>query len=147
MLPRDAVIQFYSRATVFCCPSIYEPFGIINLEAMACGTPVVGSAVGGIPEVVVDGETGLLVRLRQAAESPFEPLDPRQFSADLAAAINQLLGNPSLRERMARAGRLRAEHEFAWPTIAQQTAELYAKLTPPASPDRRSAPPPDATRV
>jgi glycogen synthase len=147
MLPREAVIQFYSHATVFCCPSIYEPFGIINLEAMACGTPVVGSAVGGIPEVVVDGETGVLVPLRQAAESPFEPLDPRQFSADLAAAINRLLGNPSLRERMAHAGRLRVEQEFAWPTVAKQTAELYAKLMPPASLDRRPAPLPGAMRV
>jgi glycogen synthase len=147
MLPREEVIQFYSHATVFCCPSIYEPFGIINLEAMACGTPVVGSAVGGIPEVVVDGETGVLVPLRQAAESPFEPLDPRQFSADLAAAINRLLDNPRLRERMANAGRLRVEHEFAWPAIAQQTADLYATLMPRASLDRGSAPLPGAMRV
>jgi glycogen synthase len=128
MLPRDAVIQFYSHATVFCCPSIYEPFGIINLEAMACGTPVVASAVGGIPEVVVDGETGVLVPLEQQAESPFEPLDPRRFSADLAAAINGLLGDPALRERMVQAGRKRVEQEFAWPAIARQTADLYAGL-------------------
>jgi glycogen synthase len=128
MLPRDAVIQFYSHATVFCCPSIYEPFGIINLEAMACGTPVVASAVGGIPEVVVDGETGVLVPLEQQAESPFEPLNPQQFSADLAAAINGLLRDPALRERMAEAGRKRVEREFAWPAIARQTADLYASL-------------------
>ena len=130
MLPREAVIQFYSHATVFCCPSIYEPFGIINLEAMACGTPVVASKVGGIPEVVVDGETGLLVPLEQQTESPFEPLDPPRFSADLAAAINRLLGDPGLRHRMAQAGRERVEREFSWPAIARQTADLYASLTP-----------------
>src|SRR5712692_4863118 len=128
MLPREETIQFYSHATVFCCPSIYEPFGIINLEAMACGTPVVASAVGGIPEVVVDGETGVLVPLEQQAESPFEPLDPQKFSADLAAAINHLLRDGALRDRMARAGRERVEREFAWPAIAQQTADLYSKL-------------------
>jgi glycogen synthase len=129
MLPRSEVIQFYSHATVFCCPSIYEPFGIINLEAMACGTPVVASAVGGIPEVVVDGETGVLVPLEQQAESPFEPLDPAKFSADLATAINRLVADAGLRERMARAGRERVALEFAWPAIAQQTADLYASLT------------------
>jgi glycosyltransferase involved in cell wall biosynthesis len=114
---------------VFCCPSIYEPFGIINLEAMACGTPVVASAVGGILEVVVDGETGLLVRLEQQQESPFEPRDPARFSADLAAAINRLLGDHALRDRMARAGRERVEREFTWPAIARQTADLYATVS------------------
>jgi alpha-maltose-1-phosphate synthase len=129
MLPREELIQLYSHATVFCCPSIYEPFGIINLEAMACGTPVVASAVGGIPEVVVDGETGILVPLEQQTESPFEPLDPHRFSADLATAINRLLADSSLRERMGRAGRERVEREFGWPAIARQTADLYASLT------------------
>jgi glycosyltransferase involved in cell wall biosynthesis len=128
MLPRAQTIQLYSQATVFCCPSIYEPFGIINLEAMACGAPVVASAVGGIPEVVIDGETGVLVPLVQQQESPFEPLDPDQFSADLAAAINRVLGSGALRERLIRAGRERVEREFAWSAIARQTADLYAQL-------------------
>jgi alpha-maltose-1-phosphate synthase len=144
MLPRNEVIQFYSHATVFCCPSIYEPFGIINLEAMACGTPVVASAVGGIPEVVLDGETGVLVPLEQQSDSPFAPLDPPRFSADLASAINRLLGDASLRERMVRAGRARVEREFGWPAIAQQTADLYASLTRPA---RRQPPAPGAVRA
>ena len=128
MLPREAVIQLYGHAAVFCCPSIYEPFGIINLEAMACGTPVVASAVGGIPEVVVDGETGLLVSFEQHAESPFEPVDPPQFSAGLAAAINQLLADEELRARMGRAGRRRVEEQFAWSVVAQRTVDLYQSL-------------------
>jgi glycogen synthase len=128
MLPREQTIQLYSHATVFCCPSIYEPFGIINLEAMACGAPVVASAVGGIPEVVVDGETGVLVPLEQQTDSPFEPLDPARFSADLASAVNRVLGDAALRERLIRAGRERVEREFAWSAIARQTADLYATL-------------------
>jgi alpha-maltose-1-phosphate synthase len=139
MLPREELIQFYSHTSVFCCPSIYEPFGIINLEAMACGTPVVASAVGGIPEVVVDGETGVLVPLEQQSESPFEPLDPHQFSADLALAINRLLGDATLRGQMGRAGRERVERQFGWPAIAQQTADLYASLMPES--ERRSRQP------
>jgi alpha-maltose-1-phosphate synthase len=128
MVPRDLVVQLYSHATVFCCPSIYEPFGIINLEAMACGTPVVASAVGGIPEVVVDGETGLLVALEQEATAPFEPVEPARFSAELASAINRLLHDSTLRERMSRAGRERVEREFSWPAIAEQTRALYGAL-------------------
>jgi len=129
MVPRDAVIQLYSHAAVFCCPSIYEPFGIINLEAMACGTPVVASAVGGIPEAVVNDETGILVPLEQQREAPFEPVDPERFSADLASAINQLLDDAELRRRMAHAGRARVEREFAWDAIAGQTAALYESIT------------------
>jgi glycogen synthase len=129
MLPRSDAIQLYSHAAVFCCPSIYEPFGIINLEAMACCTPVVASAVGGIPEVVVDGETGVLVPLEQQQQSPFEPLDPNRFSADLAAAVNRVLADPAMRDRMAKAGRERVERVFAWSAIAQQTVALYQSLT------------------
>lgn len=128
MIPRDEVIQLYTHAAVFCCPSIYEPFGIINLEAMACGTPVVASAVGGIPEVVVDGETGLLVPLDQMKESPFEPIDPQKFSRDLAEGINRLLRDEGLRERMAVAGRKRVEDHFSWSAIAERTAKLYRSL-------------------
>src|SRR5579875_2094261 len=128
MVPREAVVQLYTHAAVFCCPSIYEPFGIINLEAMACGTPVVASAVGGIPEVVVDGETGLLVPLEQQPAAPFEPVDPARFSHDLATAINRLLRDPALRERMGAAGRARVEREFSWRAIAERTAALYRSL-------------------
>jgi alpha-maltose-1-phosphate synthase len=133
MVPREEAIQLYAHAAVFCCPSIYEPFGIINLEAMACGTPVVATAVGGIPEVVVDGETGLLVPLEQEIESPFEPVAPERFSADLAAATNRLLADESLRSRMGAAGRRRIEDHFAWSVVARRTAELYQALVPPRS--------------
>jgi glycogen synthase len=128
MVPRDEVIQLYTHAAVFCCPSIYEPFGIINLEAMACGTPVVASAVGGIPDVVGDGETGLWVPLDQIKESPFEPIDPQKFSRDLAEGINRLLRDEGLRERMAVAGRKRVEDHFSWSAIAERTAKLYRSL-------------------
>ncbi|MBI2756497.1 MAG: glycogen synthase [Chloroflexi bacterium] len=128
MVPRERVIELYTHAAVFCCPSIYEPFGIINLEAMACGTAVVASAVGGIPEVVVDGETGLLVHLEQQPESPFEARHPERFSTDLASAINVLLGDPARRQAMGRAGRQRVEAQFSWGAIARRTREVYAAL-------------------
>ncbi len=128
MVDKKSVIELYSHAAVFCCPSIYEPFGIINLEAMACETAVVASAVGGIKEVVVDGETGFLVPLEQMNESPFEPKDPEQFERDLARRINELMGNPQLRERFGRAGRKRAEEKFSWSAIAEETKALYASL-------------------
>ena len=130
MIDRKAVTELYSHAAVFCCPSIYEPFGIINLEAMACETAVVASAVGGIKEVVVDGETGLLVPLEQMKESPFEPFDPAKFSRDLAAKINQLMADIKLREKFGKAGRKRAEEKFAWSAIAQKTKALYETLKP-----------------
>jgi glycogen synthase len=128
MLDRQSAIQFYSHAAVFCCPSIYEPFGIINLEAMACETAVVASAVGGIKEVVVDGETGFLVPLKQMKESPFEPVDPERFSRDLAGRINQLMQDRQLREKFGKAGRTRAEEKFAWSAIAEKTKALYQSL-------------------
>src|SRR5438876_11479857 len=99
MVDRNAVTELYSHAAAFCCRSIYEPFGIINLEAMACETAVVASAVGGIKEVVVDGETGFLVPLEQMSESPFEPLYPEKFARDLAEKINLLMHDEKLRER------------------------------------------------
>ena len=128
MVDRKAVIELYSHAAVFCCPSIYEPFGIINLEAMACETAVVASAVGGIKEVVVDGETGFLVPLEQMKESPFEPTNPEEFSRDLAVRINQLMKDRHLREKFGQAGRKRAEEKFSWSAIAADTTKLYASL-------------------
>lgn len=128
MVDKPTVLALYAGAAVFCCPSIYEPFGIINLEAMACETAVVASAVGGIKEVVVEGETGFLVPLEQMKESPFEATDPERFASDLAAAINRLMADPALRARFARAGRQRALEKFSWTAIAQQTRDLYATL-------------------
>ena len=128
MIDKKSACELYSHAAVFCCPSIYEPFGIINLEAMACETAVVASAVGGIKEVVVDGETGFLVPLDQRKESPFEPLNPEKFSRDLAARINQLMQDRNLREKFGKAGRKRAEEKFSWSKIAQQTKELYERI-------------------
>lgn len=128
MLPQKEMRALYSGASLFVCPSIYEPFGIINLEAMACGLPVVASAVGGIREVVVDGVTGFLVPLEQQTESPFEPLHPEKFSQDLARRINQLMKDASLRNKMGRSGRARVEQFFSWKSIAEKTARLYAQL-------------------
>jgi len=127
MVPRADAIQLYSHAAVFCCPSVYEPFGIINLEAMACETAVVASAVGGIPEVVVPGETGRLVDL-EIRPGTFDPVDPARFSTDLAAAINAVALDGNLRERYGRAGRRRVEDHFSWAAIAQQTMDLYRSV-------------------
>jgi starch synthase len=127
MLPKPDVIQLLSHATVFACPSIYEPLGIVNLEAMACETAVVASATGGIIEVVVDGETGCLVPLEQEPGS-IEPVDPSRFASAFASRINQLIADPALAERMGRAGRARAVEHFAWPAIAEQTEAAYARL-------------------
>src|SRR4029079_16632352 len=128
MVDKKTVIELYSQAAVFCCPSIYEPFGIINLEAMACETAVVASAVGGIKEVVVDGETGFLVPLEQMKESPFVPTNPEKFARDLAARINQLMKDKPLREKFGKAGRKRAEEKFSWSAIAHETKALYDSL-------------------
>jgi glycogen synthase len=127
MLPRADVIQFYDHAAIFCCPSVYEPFGIINLEAMACETAVVASGVGGIPEVVVPEETGFLV---DPALQPgtFEPTDPAAFSSGLAAAINRLAADPELRTKMGRQGRQRVLDHFSWDAIAETTVGLYRTL-------------------
>jgi glycosyltransferase involved in cell wall biosynthesis len=129
MVSTPEKIELYSHATVFCCPSIYEPFGIINLEAMACETAVVASAVGGIKEVVVPGETGLLVPLRQMTESPFEATEPERYARDLANAINTIMADPSRAAQMGKAGRRRAEEMFSWGAIARQVYSLYQELT------------------
>jgi starch synthase len=129
MVDRLTAIELYSHAAVFCCPSIYEPFGIINLEAMACGTPVVASAVGGITEVVIHGETGLLVPVAQMPTPPFEPIHPDQFARDLADAITTLLADADLRGRLGHQGRRRAEARFSWAAIAGRTRALYESLT------------------
>ena len=128
MLEKKEIIQLYSHADVFCCPSIYEPFGIINIEAMACGTTVVASAVGGIKEVVVDGETGILVPVEQQTQAPFEPVDPDKFAKDLANGVNTLIQNKELREAMAIKGRKRVEDYFDWTAIAKQVEDLYKSL-------------------
>jgi glycogen synthase len=130
MVDQKTARELYSHAAVFVCPSIYEPFGIINLEAMACETAVVASAVGGIQEVVVDGETGFLVPLEQMNESPFEASNPEKFARDLATRINQLMKDRQLRERFGKAGRKRVEEHFGWAAIASKTKKLYETLKP-----------------
>lgn len=128
MLDKPSVIELYSQAAVFCCPSIYEPFGIINIEAMACHCPVVASAVGGIKEVVIPGETGILIPLEQQQEAPFEPVDPEKFALDLAQGINELISNPELRTSMGIKSRQRVEDHFDWKAIAEKTKELYTSI-------------------
>ena len=117
MLPRREVVQLLTHATVFCCPSVYEPLGIVNLEAMGCGTAVVASDVGGIPEVVEDGRTGLLAR--------YSPADVPAFEAALADALNALVRDPVRAAELGRAGRARAVAHFGWDAVAERTLEVY----------------------
>jgi starch synthase len=126
VLPRPELIQVLSNSVVALCPSVYEPFGLVNVEAMACGTAVVATDVGGIPEIVVDGETGLLVPIELGPDG--RPSDPERFVADLAAAVNTLVAEPATAERMGVLGRKRAVEEFSWPSIAARTVELYRSL-------------------
>ncbi|MEW6582893.1 MAG: glycogen synthase [Actinomycetota bacterium] len=128
MLARRDVIQVLSHADVFVCPSVYEPLGIVNLEAMACGTAVVASAVGGIPEVVVDGETGTLVPFEAAPDGEGTPVDPAGFAAGLADAVNALLADPGRATAFGAAGRRRAVERFGWRAIAEETHALYGRL-------------------
>ncbi|MDP3890646.1 glycogen synthase [Nocardioides sp.] len=125
MLPRADVVALLTAATVFACPSIYEPLGIVNLEAMACETAVVATATGGIPEVVVDGGTGWLVPIEQAADGTGTPLDPTRYVADLAAALQDAVSDPERARERGRAGRIRAQEAFGWPAIAARTVEVY----------------------
>ena len=127
-IPRDRIVTLYTHASVFVCPSVYEPFGIINLEAMACGTPVIGSAVGGIPEVVVPGETGLLVPF-ESETNDGEPKDPERFSMDLAAAVNRLLNSPTELDGMRAKCREWVEERFSWRSVARETLRFYRELT------------------
>jgi glycogen synthase len=128
MLPRADVITMYSHAAVFVCPSVYEPFGIINLEAMACETPVVASAVGGIPEIVVPEETGLLVEVDPTGGDTVEPADPDGFARRLADGVNTLMADPDRRAAMGAAARQRVEEQFSWRAIAEQTLDFYRTL-------------------
>jgi glycogen synthase len=128
VLPKEEVIALYTHASLFVCPSVYEPFGIINLEAMACETPVVASAVGGIPEVVVPGKTGLLVPLDARGETDFEPKDPERFARDLAEAVNSLIDDPARLRQMGELSRERVEHYFSWTSIARFTVDFYWDL-------------------
>jgi alpha-maltose-1-phosphate synthase len=130
MLPKREVIEVLTHAEVFVCPSVYEPMGIVNLEAMACETAVVATATGGIPEVVVDGETGLLVPIEQVDDGSGTPLDPDRFVADLAAAMTQLVDDPDRAKQMGLAGRRRAVEHFSWESIAERTMEVYRSVLP-----------------
>ena len=128
MVPTKFLIPLYSQAAVFICPSVYEPFGIINLEAMACGTPVVASMVGGIPEVVVHDKTGRMVPFEPCGPTDAEPKYPERFARDLAAAVDTLIRSPERCIEMGEAARRRVEEHFSWESIARQTLEAYGSI-------------------
>jgi glycosyltransferase involved in cell wall biosynthesis len=128
MLPVDKIKILYSHARVFACPSVYEPFGIINLEAMACNTPVVGSSVGGIPEIIINEETGFLIDLDFADAKTFALKDPNKMHQDFADKLNLLLSNADLAEKMGKKSRERVESIFSWENIAMQTLAFYQKV-------------------
>jgi starch synthase len=128
MLPREEVVALLTQATVFVCPSIYEPLGIVNLEAMACETAVVATATGGIPEVVVPGETGWLVPIEQQQDGSGTPLDPDRYVADLGAALCEAVADPDRARRFGLAGRQRAIESFSWAAIAEQTVAVYRSV-------------------
>ena len=128
MLPREKIKVLYSHARVFACPSLYEPFGIINLEAMACETPVVGSAVGGIPEIIVEGKTGFLIPLQSVSRTDFNPANQDIFQKDFASKVNQLLEDESLATKMGKAGREKVLEKFSWESIAKTTFNYYKEV-------------------
>jgi starch synthase len=128
LLAQNELATILTHGTVFVCPSIYEPLGIVNLEAMACGLAVVGTATGGIPEVVADGQTGRLVPIEQLTDGTGTPLHPEQFVADLARTLTEVVSDPARAAEMGRAGRVRAEKEFGWDQIATRTREIYSAL-------------------
>ena len=128
MLPREKIKVLYSHARVFACPSLYEPFGIINLEAMSCETPVVGSAVGGIPEIITEGETGYLIELYSISRTDFNPRHPETFQRNFAAQVNRLLDDENLAHQMGKAGRKRVLEKFSWESIAKTTFNYYSTV-------------------
>jgi glycogen synthase len=138
MVPAERLVVLYSHAALFVCPSVYEPFGLINLEAMACGTPVVAAAVGGIPEVVLHGSTGILVPFEPVSRIDPEPRRPDLYARDLGAAVNDLLRAPEKRREMGAAGRRRVQTLFGWEAIARQTLAYYTELL--SAPSARSRP-------